>query len=59
MFKNLQQFGCIEKDICIFKSFQEENLAIDGRVKYMKTKLELLGLDYLMVNIYLVISGEI
>ena len=42
-----------------FKPLQAENLAIDGWVKYMKTKLELLGLGNLMGNIYKVITGEI
>ena len=59
MFKYLQQFTFIEKDRYVFKAFQEENQAIDGWVKHMKTKLELLGLCNLMGNIYKVISGEV
>ena len=59
MFQYLQQFAYIEKDRYVFKSFKKENLAIDGWVKYMKTKLEFLGLGNLLVNIYKVISGQI
>ena len=58
MFKYLQQFTFIEKDRYVFKAFQEENQAIDGWVKHMKTKLELLGLCNLMGNIYKVISDK-
>ena len=42
-----------------FKAFQEENLAIRDWVKYMKTKLELLGLGNVTGNIYRVVSVEI
>ena len=42
MFKYLQRFAFIEKNRYVFKAFQEEDLALDGWVKYMKTKLELL-----------------
>ena len=59
MLKYLQRFAFIEKERYVFKDFQEENHAIDGWVKYMKTKLELLGLGNLMGNIYKVINGEI
>ena len=59
MFKYLQRFAFIEKDRYVFKAFQEENQSIDGWVKHMKTKLELLGLANLMGNIYKVINGEI
>ena len=59
MFKYLQQFVFIEKERYVSKTFQEEHQAIDGWVKYMKTKMELLGFGNLMGNIYKVISGEI
>ena len=59
MFKYLQLFAFIEKDKYVFKAFQEEKHAIDGWVKYMKTKLELLGLGNLMRNINKMINGEI
>ena len=59
MFKYLQRFAFIKEDIYAFKAFQEKNLAIDGWVNCMKTKLELLGLGNLMTNIYKVIRGEI
>ena len=59
MFKYLQRFAFIEKERYVSKAFQEENQAIDGWVKYMKAKLELLGLGNLMGNVYKVISGEI
>ena len=58
MFKYLQRFAFIEKERYVSKAFQEENQAIAGWVKYMKTKLEL-GLGNLMGNIYKVINGEI
>ena len=50
MFKYIQWLAFIEKDWNVFKAFHEENLAIDEWVKYMKTKLELLGLGNLMGN---------
>ena len=50
MFKYIQRLAFIEKDRNVFKAFHEENLAIDEWVKYMKTKLELLGLGNLMGN---------
>ena len=53
MFKYLQRFAFIEKERYVSKTFQQENQAIDGWVKYMKTKLELLGLGSLMGNIYI------
>ena len=59
MFKYLQRFAFIEKYRYVLKAFQEENLAIDGWVKYMKTKLDLLGLVNLMGNICKVICEEI
>ena len=59
IFKYLQRFTVIVKERYVFKAFQEENQAIDRWVKYMKTKLELLGLGNLMGNIYKVINGEI
>ena len=59
MFKYLQWFAFTEKERYTSKAFQEENQAIGGWVKYMKTKLELLGSDNLMRNIYKVINGEI
>ena len=59
MFKYLQRFAFIEKERYVSKAFQEENQTIDGWVKYIKTKLELLGLCNLMGNIYKVINGEI
>ena len=59
MFKYLQRFAFIEKERYFFKAFQDENQAIDGWVKYMKTKLQHLGLGNLMGNIYKVISAEI
>ena len=51
----------MEKDGYVFKAFQEENLAIDEWVKYMKTKeyLEYLELGSFMGNIYKVVNGEI
>ena len=57
MFKYLQRFAFIEKNRYVFKAFQEEDLALDGWVKYMKTKLELLWFQ--VVNIDKVVSGEI
>ena len=59
IFKYLRRFAFIEKERYVFKAFQEENQAIDGWGKYMKTKLELLGLDNLIGNIYKVINREI
>ena len=59
MFKYLQRFVFIEKERSFSKTFQEEDQAIDGWVKYMKTKLDLFGFCNLMGNIYKVISGEI
>ena len=59
IFKYLRRFAFIEKERYVFKAFQEENQAIDGWVKYMKTKLELLRLDNLIGNIYKVINREI
>ena len=56
MFKYLQRFAFIKEDIYAFKAFQEKNLAIDGWVNCMKTKLELLGLGNLMANIYKVMG---
>ena len=47
IFKYLQRFPFLEKNRYVFKTFLEENLAIDRWVKYMKTKLELLGLGNL------------
>ena len=55
MFKYLQRFAFIEIERYVSKTFQQENQAIDGWVKYMKTKLELLGLGSLMGNIYIFI----
>ena len=51
----------MEKDRFVFKAFQEENLAIDEWVKYMKTNeyLEYLELGSFMGNIYKVVNGEI
>ena len=54
-----KRFAFIEKERYVSKAFQEENQAIDGWVKYMETKLELLVLGNLMGNIYKVINGEI
>ena len=59
MFKYLQRFAFIEKERYVSKAFQEENQAIDGWVKYMKTILELFWLGNLMGNICKVINGEI
>ena len=59
MFKYVQRFAFIEKDRYVFKAFLEEIQAMDGWVKRMKTKLELLGLGNFMLNIYKVISREI
>ena len=59
MFKYLQWFVFIEKESYVSKAFQEENQAIDGWVKYMKTKLEPLRLGNLVGNIYKMISAEI
>ena len=59
MFKHLQRFAFIEKERYISKAFQEENQAIDGWIKYVKTKLELLGLGNLMRNIHKAINKEI
>ena len=50
MFKYLQRFAFLEK---------EENLAIDGWVKYIKTTLELLGQGDLIGNIDKVVSEEV
>ena len=47
------------KDRYVFKAFQEENMAIDEWVKYMKKKLELLGSVNLMGNMCKVITGAI
>ena len=44
MFKYHQRFAFIEKDRYVFKAFQNENLALDGWVKYMRTKRKFLGL---------------
>ena len=59
VFKCLQRFGFIGKERYAFKAFQEGNLVIDAWLKYMKTKLDHLGLGNLMGNIYKIISGEI
>ena len=59
IFKYIQRFAFIEKDRYVFKAFQEENLPIDGWIKYMKTNLEYLGLGNLMGNIYEAVSGKI
>ena len=59
IFKYLRRFAFIEKERYVFKAFQEENQAIDGWVKYMKTKMELLVLGNLIENIYKVTNGEI
>ena len=58
IFKYLQRFAFIEKEKYVPKAFQEEHQAIDGWVKYMETKLKLLGLGNLTGNKYKVMSGE-
>ena len=43
---DFQHFGFKEKHRYVF------NQAIDGRIKHMKTNLELLGLDNLIQNVH-------
>ena len=51
-FKYFQRFAFIEKE-------RFSRRKSDGWVKYMKSKLEFLGLGNLVGNIYKVIKGEI
>lgn len=59
MFKYLQRFAFIQKDRYVFKAFEEENLIPNGWVTHLKTKLDLLGLGNLIINIFKVVSGDI
>ena len=59
LFKYLQRFAFIEKNVQVLKVSQEENLVIDEQIKYMKTVLKFLRLGNLMRNIYKVVCEEI
>ena len=59
MFKYLQRFAFTQKDRYVFKTFEEESLIPNGWVAHLKTKLDLLGLGNLIINIFKVVSGDI
>ena len=46
MLKYLQRFAFTKKDRHVFKAFQEENLTIDGWVKYHENKIGAFNLKW-------------